>query len=114
MKRAKYGNKIVILDGMTFHSKGEADRWCILKLLEKAGEISELERQIPYSLYVPHCETGEPELICTYVADYCYRENGALIVEDFKGVRTPDYIIKAKLMWACYGIKVRETRSPGR
>lgn len=99
---------------MTFHSKGEADRWCILRLMERAREISELERQISYPLYMPHCQTGESELICAYVADFRYREKGSLVVEDFKGVRTPDYIIKAKLMWACYGIKVRETRSPGR
>ncbi len=49
------------------------------------------------------------ELICTYVADFCYTENGKYIVEDVKGTRTREYVIKAKLMKALFGITVLET-----
>ena len=90
--------------GVWFHSKGEAARWSELKLLERAGEITELDRQVPYELNV------KGERVGTYIADFVYVETETgFVVEDFKGVRTAEYRIKAKLMKAIYGITIRET-----
>jgi hypothetical protein len=97
-----------------FASKREAARYDELKLLEKAGEICALQCQVKFPLQV------EGKLICTYIADFCYRLKnekfsnneelvGELVVEDVKGVRTPIYRLKAKLMKAVYGIKILET-----
>lgn len=115
MRRNKYLAKRTQVDGIWFHSKGEANRWQQLTLLERAGEIRNLDRQVPYSLTVKGVEVG------TYVADFTYDEaterSGKLwtsshrVVEDFKGVRTSEYRLKAKLMKAIYGIEIRETRA---
>ena len=122
--RSKYNAKKTVLDGITFDSKKEARRWQELKLLEKAGKISNLQRQVPYELIPKQTEKvvrysaktgkrlqdGEKALeraVC-YVADMVYTQDGKTIVEDTKGVRTPEYIIKRKLMLYRYGIKIRE------
>lgn len=96
---SKYRNKKV--DG--FDSMGERDRYNELKLLESAGKIQKLERQVAFQLIVNDI------LICKYVADFRYVENGSVTIEDFKGVLTKEYIIKRKLMLACHGITIRET-----
>ena len=102
----KYGAKKVRLpDGQVFDSQKERDRWCILKLLERAGRISDLRRQVTYEL-IPK-QTGERA--CSYVADFVYRENGELVVEDCKGFRTEAYKIKKKLMLWVHGIRIKET-----
>jgi hypothetical protein len=109
MRRNKFNAKRTIVDGLTVHSKGEAARWQELKLLERAGEITELDRQVPYDL------TVKGEVIGSYVADFTYFErdktmpNLRHVVEDFKGFRTAEYRLKAKLMKAIYGIEIRET-----
>ena len=72
-------------------------------LLQKARVISELERQVTYPLAVNDI------LICKYVADFRYVENRVVVVEDSKGVRTPEYRLKRKLMKAIHGIDIRET-----
>ena len=105
---AKYGNVRTEVDGVTFHSKREAKRYEELELMQKAGEIRELKLQPPYTFYIRGIK------ICKYVADFSYREikkNGdrLLIIEDVKGHRTREYIIKRNLMKALYGIEVRET-----
>ena len=110
MNRRKFGNKKVDLDGITFDSKREANRWAELKLMEKAGEISELDRQFPFIL-IPSQKDEKGKVIereCRYVADFVYKENGKFVVEDTKGFRTPDYIIKRKLMLYNLGIWIRE------
>ena len=99
----KYHAQRTEIDGVTFDSKGEAARWQELKLLERAGQISGLERQIKYALVVNGVKLG------AYVADYRYTENGEQVVEDFKGVVTPVYRLKKKLMKALYSIDVLET-----
>lgn len=89
-----------------FDSKGESRRFDTLSLLEKAGHIQNLKKQVPYRFV--HNDT----LICTYIADFVYTENGTTIVEDFKSPITrknPTYVIKKKMMMAFYGIKIRET-----
>jgi hypothetical protein len=87
-----------------FASKKEATRFQELKLLEKSGEIRGLECQVRFPLKVNN------QLVCTFVADFCYRlKNAAMVTEDVKGVRTPVYKLKAKLMKAIYGITILET-----
>lgn len=93
------------LDGITFHSGKEANRWAELQILLAAGEIADLKRQVPYSLDVNNVH------ICNYVADFVYYEHLATepTVEDAKGYRTPEYQLKKKLMLAVYAIKIKET-----
>lgn len=119
-KNNKYSNQKVTIDGETFDSKKEANRYCELKLLERAGEIIDLKRQKKFVVIPPTYEwttdaKGKPkqkciERECSYIADFVYLDvhTGELIVEDTKGVRTKDYIIKRKLMLKEYGIKIRE------
>lgn len=102
-KSSKFNAVKVKTDEGTFDSKMEYRRWNALCLLEKAGEISDLQRQIPYSLDVNGLH------ICKYIADFIYIQDGKQVVEDSKGYRTPDYKIKRSLMKAIHGIDILET-----
>lgn len=119
----KYGNNKVTLDGIVFDSVKEANRYMELKILEKAGEITDLELQKSFVLIPSQYETYERygkkgqrlkdgrrciEKSVVYRADFTYKENGKTIVEDTKGMRTHDYIIKRKLMLHVHGIRIRE------
>lgn len=123
----KYGNKkTVTSDGILHDSKKEADRWCELKLLERAGKISDLKRQVPFELIPAQYEavprfskTGARlkdgqrcvEKSVVYICDFEYIENGKRVVEDVKSPATrkkESYIIKRKLMRFMYGVAVRE------
>ena len=106
---SKYHNRKITVDGETFDSIKEYRRYKELQLLERAGEISDLRRQVPY-LLIPNQYEGKKcvERECNYIADFEYCENGAKVVEDVKGVKTKDYIIKRKLMLLCYGIRIKE------
>lgn len=107
--RAKYGNKKTEVDGIQFDSKKEAKRYSELKLLERSGQIDTLTLQPKFTLFPSQRrDDGKAERPCTYVADFMYRESGRLVVEDTKGMRTKDYIIKRKAMLAIHGISVRE------
>lgn len=125
--RAKYGNRKAVIDGITFDSKKEAQRYTELKLLEKAGKITGLQLQREIELIPAQREyTNEIyekgpnkgrfkpgkllERKCSYVADFVYwdLENNCMVVEDTKGMRTKEYIIKRKLMLYKYGIKIKE------
>ena len=102
---SKYGNvKTTTSDGITHDSIKEANRWCELKLLEKAGQISHLQRQVKFTL-IPKQEDERPVF---YIADFTYIEDGNFVVEDVKGKRTKEYIIKRKLMRFIHGIKIKE------
>ena len=109
-RKSKYGNHKVIHDGMKFDSQRELNRWLELKLLERAGEIRQLRRQVKFVLIPPQKENGKViERECSYIADFVYKDkDGRLVVEDTKGVKTKDYIIKRKLMCYVHGIRVRE------
>lgn len=102
--RAKYRNTPTVSDGLRFDSKREAKRWGELRLMERAGLIENLERQVRFPLKV------NGVLVCTYVADFVYREGAtrARVVEDAKGFRTREYQIKRKLMKAVHGIEIAE------
>lgn len=108
MKRpSKFGNVKTIVDGVSFMSAKEGRRFSELKLLERAGEISNLKLQPRYPLIV------NGKKICTYVADFSFDERKgegvwAPVVEDAKGFRTREYINKAKLFEAIFGFPVRE------
>ena len=102
---AKYNNTKIRVDGRLFDSKAEAARWQELQMLERAGEITELERQVEYEL-IPK-QKGERAV--KYIADFRYVDHeGKTVVEDTKGVKTPVWIIKRKLMLRVHGIRVRE------
>lgn len=111
MNRSKYGAKKTVVDGIQFDSKKEARRYAELKLLQKAGEISNLELQKKF-LLIPSQKLGGKvvERECSYVADFVYTDTktGNIVVEDTKGIKTKDYIIKRKLMLYVYGIKISE------
>ncbi len=100
----KYRNTKVTVDGIEFDSKREVKRYTELKLLERTGEISDLQMQVKYEL-IPK-QKGERS--CSYIADFVYNEKGETIVEDTKGMRTPEYVIKRKLMLYIHGIKIKE------
>ncbi len=103
---SKYGNrKLTAPDGQVFDSVKEYHRWGCLRLLERAGAISNLRRQVKYEL-IPK-QLGERA--CNYIADFTYMENGKLVVEDVKGVKTEVYKIKKKLMLWVHGIRIKET-----
>lgn len=123
----KYGNQKVVIDGEVFDSKREAYRYIALKQYERSGVICNLRRQVVYELipaqrdkstrvYKKGRKKGQPipgkiiEKAVTYIADFVYIDNydGKEVVEDAKGMRTRDYIIKRKLMLYIHGIKIRE------
>ena len=123
--RTKYNNKKITSDGHTFDSWKEYYRYKELDLLERAGEIDNLQTQVKYVLipaqYEPSTAVykrgkykGQPkpgkliENECAYYADFVYEENGRTIVEDTKGFRTTEYIIKRKLMLFIHGIRIKE------
>ena len=109
MEWMKYHNKKVTINGETFDSKKEAARWQELLLLQRAGKISHLNRQVTYELIPSQYIDGKcVERSVKYVADFVYKENGQLIVEDTKGMKTPEYVIKRKMMLFTYGIRIKE------
>ena len=114
-KKNKYGAKRV----GTHASKKEHNRAIQLKLWERAGIISNLREQVTFELIPPQygeCGVdlkGRPvkvcvERSCKYIADFVYDMDGKTIVEDTKGVRTKEYVIKRKLMLFRYGIRIKE------
>lgn len=119
----KYGNKKTSVDGIWFDSKKEAQRYCELKWLERAGKITDLELQKEFELIPAQYETYERygkngkrlkdgcrciEKKCVYIADFVYKENGDQVIEDTKGVKTEAYKIKRKLMLKVHGIRIKE------
>lgn len=110
----KYGAKKVVTPEGVFDSRKEHRRWCELRLLERAGKIRNLRRQVKYVLIPAQHEDQYKKLLereCSYIADFTYIdvESGKEVVEDTKGVRTAEYKIKRKLMLFKYGIRIKET-----
>ena len=99
----KYRNVKTEIDGIVFDSKREAGRYQELKMLERSKIITQLELQKTFELRV------NGVLICKYRADFAYLDQqGREVIEDAKGVRTRDYLLKSKLMIACHGLRVVE------
>lgn len=102
--RSKYNAKKVKIDGHTFPSKKEAHRYLELKTLENEGEISHLSLQPKFRLLDPITHNGKKVREVDYTADFYYMDNeGREIVEEVKGYRTPDYVIRMKLFIHKYG-----------
>ncbi len=104
-KPSKYRNTKTLSEHGQFDSAKEARRFDELVLLERAGAIANLCRQVPFALVVNGVH------VCSYIADAVYRESARVVVEDTKSPATrvkPEYRIKLKLMQACYGIQVVE------
>ena len=107
---SKYGNRKTVVDGQVFDSRKEASRYTELRLMERAGEIRNLQRQIPFELIPTQYIRGRKHKPIRYIADFTYlTKDGRQIVEDAKGCRTPIYIIKMRMMLWMYGIEVYET-----
>jgi hypothetical protein len=116
----KYHNrKVTTFDGIEHASQKEANRWCELKLLERAGKITDLDRQVKFTLipaqYEEINEGKKPkkklvERECSYIADFVYliADNGKMVVEDTKGFKTKDYVIKRKLMRYIHKVAIKE------
>ena len=114
-KSPKYKNKKVEVDGIVFDSKKEANRYQELQTLARYGAIRDLSRQVKFDLIPAQYAIvdGKKKCIerkCVYTADFTYWDvdNQELIVEDTKGFRTKDYIIKRKLMLYIHGIRIQE------
>ena len=104
MKHSKFGNIRTRIYGHTFASRREARRYQALKLLERAGHVRNIICQERWKISINGVK------VCTYVADFSYFDRyGKHIIEDVKGMRTPIYRLKAKLMLAVHGIKILET-----
>jgi hypothetical protein len=116
----KYHSKKITINGIQFDSRKEAKRFAELAQLEKAGHIANLQRQVKFVL-IP--AQREPDAVgkrggiikgkllereVAYYADFVYMRDGVQVVEDTKGIKTKDYIIKRKLMLYIHGIRVRE------
>lgn len=127
LKRSKYGAKKITRDGITFDSLREYRRFCELSRLEEAGEITELKRQVtfpliptqreePCAVYKRGKNKGMPKLgkviekEVNYIADFVYTDalTGEIIVEDVKGFKTKDYVLKRKMMLYFHGIRIKE------
>lgn len=109
----KYGATPTTVDGVRFASKAEAKRYAELKLLEKAGEVKELELQPRFPLMAPERGSALGRIhIGDYVADFRYRlgPKGLLTIEDVKGMKTALYRWKKKHVEAQYGITITEVR----
>jgi len=92
------------INGIIFASRREANRYAELLLLEKAGEIKDIELQPVYPCVV------NGKLVCKYIADFRYisTKRGNTVIEDAKGVKTPVYRVKNKLVQALYGVLIIE------
>ncbi len=102
LPKPKYRNQKTETEHGKFDSRKEAERYAELVLLERAGRIANLRRQVPFALVVGGVH------VCDYVADATYQEGERLVVEDVKGMRTPVYRLKKRLMLACHSIDIKE------
>ena len=107
---AKYGNKKTVTpDGVKFDSLAEARRWGHLCMQLRAGEITELRRQVAFELVpgVKFADAKRTKPAIRYVADFVYVEKGEEVIEDVKGVLTTEFKLKRHLMKALLGLEVR-------
>lgn len=112
-KATKYKNKKVIINGELFDSKKEAQRWLYLKAKEKAGEITDLQKQVKFVLIPSQRQNGKlVERECSYYADFVYKVGESTIVEDVKGYKSGGayaiFKVKKKLMLFVHKIRVLE------
>ena len=106
---SKYRNKKTVVDGITFDSKKEAARYLVLKSLQRSGVLTELILQPEFLLCPSVMLDGKQQRPVRYRADFSYKIDGMVMVEDCKGFRTPEYRIKRKLMRHVHGVEVIES-----
>jgi hypothetical protein len=104
-KSSKFGAKKTIVDGITFDSKWESERYGQLRAMERGGIVTDLKLQVKYDIIINDIK------ICRYIADFVYKEespDGKVkeIVEDAKGFETPEFKLKKKLMKAVHNIDI--------
>lgn len=102
--QSKYHAVRTRVDGFVFDSKREAERYQVLLVRGRVGHLTNLELQPSYPLIVAGVTVG------TYRADFAYDTGGCHVVEDVKGMRTPVYRLKKKIVEALYGFKIQEIR----
>lgn len=107
-KQNKYHNKKVIYDGIEFDSEKEKNRYIGLKQLERLGVIQNLQRQVKYELQPSFKLNGKTIRSITYIADFVYIQDGAEIIEDVKGMRTKEYLLKKKMFEYKYQKEIKE------
>ena len=107
----KYRNTKTVVGGVAFDSRREAARWQELKMLERAGQIRDLRRQVAFEIVkgVKFAGAARARPAIRYFADFVYVERGQQVIEDVKGVETPEFKIKRHLMLALLGLEVRVT-----
>lgn len=110
-RKQKYANQPVTIDGIEFDSKAEARYWGVLKIRMKAGEISNVRRQVVYELAPAVVIGGRKRPPLRYVADFVWEEGGKTVVSDVKGAVPEAYRIKRHLMKSVHGIDILEIRS---
>lgn len=122
----KFNNKKVSTPDGEFDSKGEWQRWLVLKEAQDKGEISDLRRQVKYILIPTQYKAVEVKLKTktkvvqrvaeheiSYKADFVYEKNGETIVEDYKGYPNDRWPYVKKMMLFFHGIAIREVKKPG-
>ncbi len=110
---SKYGNKKIVVDGIEFDSQLEANRYCQLKILQRANEIKDLRRQVKFELQPTFKKNGKSIQSINYIADFTYYDlkKNKIIVEDTKGFKTETYKIKKKLFDYAYPeLEIKEIR----
>jgi hypothetical protein len=110
MTRSKYGSVKTTIKGHSFASKAEARRFVQLDHLQSDGVISCLVLQEVFELVPSQIINGKKERAVKYVADFSYVQDGVKVVEDVKGMKTREYIIKRKLLHHLHGIAVKEVQ----
>ena len=108
-RTGKYHARKTTVDGITFDSRKEADRYLVLKGMEEDGSIENLRRQVRYELVPAFDVDGRHYRPVYYVADFVYVEDDKEVVEDVKGMRTDVYRLKSKLFARRYGMSIKET-----
>ena len=108
-KKSKYGAKKIEIDGIKFDSKRESERYTVLKYLESIGDITDLQLQVPYELQPKYVMDGKTIRSITDRADFVYKDkHGKTIIEDSKGYRTKEYLLKKKLFEYKFNLKITE------
>ena len=123
--KGKFNNKKMTTPDGVFDSKGEWERWLFLKEAEKNGQISDLRRQVKYTLIptqyrteIVHLKTKDKEVQrvaereVTYTADFVYEKDGKTVVEDFKGFPNDRWPLKKSMMLYFHGVAIREVKKP--
>ena len=107
-KQNKYKNKKVEYDGIKFDSIKEKNRYIGLKQMEKLGIIKNLQRQVKYELQPSFKFNGKTIRSINYIADFVYIQDDIEIIEDVKGIRTKEYLLKKKMFIYKYQKEIKE------